>query len=312
MTGSDGWCAFAMFLSFSINLIKNEFMENYISSLKDKVFQDIQEAEKMECSMLHKSKLIVPQLESAFEGLKSFVRNYSFKDEDEEILFFKEMKPQLFSQLIYYNEVYNIELRMPAGSIESRKEYLELIQNQIKFFFDMNSEFYQYYRSGSTHLDRIYFLRRKPCIQLQVDSSYFERDCCFSTCYGLKMTQILANERLSSYLNIKLAKLQQEGMEIEPYLDFHSGLKWTEKKTALGEIIYGIDSFYGIDSLGSVCFGNVNINVLAKELGDLFDVDMGNIFQIYADIRKRKVDRTEYLNRMIEALRRRMDEDDNK
>ncbi|GHV18263.1 hypothetical protein FACS1894169_14730 [Bacteroidia bacterium] len=281
-------------------------MENYISSLKDKVFQNIQEAEKMECSMLHKSKLIVPQLESAFEELKSFVSNYSFKNEDEEILFFKEMKPQLFSQLIYYNEVYNIELRMPTGSVESRKEYLELIQNQIKFFFDMNSEFYQYYRSGSTHLDRIYFLRRKPCIQLHVDSSYFERDCCFSTCYGLKMTQILANERLSSYLNVKLAKLQQEGMEIEPYLDFHSGLKWTEKKTALGEIIYGIDS------LGSVCFGNVNINVLAKELGDLFDVDMSNIFQIYGDIRKRKIDRTEYLNRMIDALRRRMDEDDNK
>ncbi|GAB6008941.1 hypothetical protein FACS1894179_11310 [Bacteroidia bacterium] len=195
---------------------------------------------------------------------------------------------------------------MPAGSIESRKEYLELIQNQIKFFFDMNSEFYQYYRSGSTHLDQIYFLRRKPCIQLHVDSSYFERNCCFSTCYGLKMTQILANEKLSAYLNVKLAKLQQEGMEIEPYLDFHSGLKWTEKKTALGEIIYGIDS------LGSVCFGNVNINVLAKELGDLFDVDMSNIFQIYGDIRKRKIDRTEYLNRMIDALRRRMDEDDNK
>ena len=281
-------------------------MENYISSLKDKVFQYIQEVEKMRCIVLHKSKLIVPRLESAFEGLKSFVNNYSFKDEDEEIFFFKEIKPQLFSQLIYYNEVYNVELRMPAGSIESRKEYLELIQNQIKFFFDMNSEFYQYYRSGSTHLDQIYFLRRKPCIQLQVDSFYFERDCCFSTCYGLKMTQILANERLLSYLNVKLAKLQQESMETEPCPDFHSGLKWTEKKTALGEIIYGIDS------LGSICYGNVNINVLAKELGDLFDVDMGNIFQIYADIRKRKVDGTEYLNRMIDALRRRMDEDDNK
>ncbi len=281
-------------------------MENYIASLEGKVFQDIQEVEKMECSMLHKSKLVIPLLESAFEELKSFISDYSFKNDDEEILFFKERKPRLFSLLIYYNEVYNIEIKMPAGSIDNRKGYLELLQNQIKFFFDMNSDFYQYYRSGSTHLDHIYFLRRKPCIQLQVDSFYFERDCCFSTCYGLKMTQVLANERLSSYLNATYAKLQQESMEIEPYLDFHSGLKWTEKKTALGEIIYGIDS------LRSVCFGNVDIKVLAKELGDLFDVDMGNIFQIYGDIRKRKNDRIEYLNRMIEALRQRMDEDDNK
>lgn len=281
-------------------------MENYISSLGDKVFQSIQEVEKMECSMLDKSKLLIPQLESAFEELKSFVSNYSFKNEDEEILFFKETKPQLFSRLIYYNEVYNIELRMPAGSIESRKEYLEKIQNQIKFFFDMNPEFYQYYRSGSTHLDQVYFLRRKPCIQLQVDSMYFERDCCFSTCYSLKMTQILANERLLSYLNTKHVNLQQETLDAEPCLDFHSGLKWTEKKIALGEIIYGIDS------LRSVCFGNADIKLLAKALGDLFDVDMSNIFQIYGDIRKRKVDRTEYLNRMIDALKRRMDEDDNK
>jgi hypothetical protein len=57
---------------------------------------------------------------------------------------------------------------------------------------------------------------------------------------------------------------------------------------------------------------NIDIKVLAKELGNLFDVDMGNIFQIYGDIRKRKVDRTEYLNRMVKALSRRMDEDDNK
>lgn len=281
-------------------------MENYISSLKDKVSQSIQEVEKMECSMLDKSKLLIPQLESTFEELKSFINNYSFKNDDEEILFFKKTKPQLFSRLIYYNDVYNIELRMPAGSIENWKEYLEMIQNQIKFFFDMNSEFYQYYRSGSTHLDQIYFLRRKPCIQLQVDSSYFERDCCFSTCYGLKMTQILANEKLLSYLNTKYIKLQKETLEIEPSLDFHSGLKWTEKKVALGEIIYGIDT------LKSVCFGNTDIKLLAKELGGLFDVDMSNIFQIYGDIRKRKVDRTEYLNRMIDALKRRMDEDDNK
>ena len=280
-------------------------MENYISSLKDKVFQNIQEVEKMECSMLHKSKLIVPRLEGAFEELKSFVSNYSFKDNDEEIFFFKEIKPQLFSQLMYYNEVYSIEIRMPAGSIECRKGYLEQIQSQIKFYFDMNLDFYQYHRSGSTHLDHIYFLRRKPCIQLPFDSSYFERDCYFSTCYDFKMTKILTNEKLSAYLNIKLAKLIQEDAEIDSSQD-RSMLKWTEKKTALGEIIYGIDS------LESVCLGNIDIKVLAKELGNLFDVDMSSIFQIYGDIRKRKVDRTEYLNRMIKALSRRMDEDDNK
>jgi hypothetical protein len=281
-------------------------MENYISSLKNKVFQDIQKIERMECDMLQKSKLIIPRLENSFEELKSFISNYSFKDTAEEVHFFKEVKPRLFCQLVYYNKVYNIEMRMPAGSVEDIKVYLERIQNQIRDFCEMNLDFYGYYRSGNTHLDHLYFLRGKPEVQLQYDSYYFERDYNFSTCYDFKMTKILANEMITIYLNNKLAKITERNAKTEPAQDLHLEAKWTEKKIALGEIVYGIDT------LASVCFGNIDIKVLAEKFGDMFNVDMSNIFQIYSDIRKRKINRTEYLSRMIEALKRRMDEDDSK
>jgi hypothetical protein len=152
-------------------------MERFISKLEENILRHIRDVEKMECRQLQKSRLIIPQLEKDFEGLKSFIANYSFKDEREEIVFFKEVKPRLFSRLIYCYNVYNIEIMMPADSPGDKKEYLKRIQDGIRYFFDMN---------------------------------------------------------------------------------------------------------------------------------------MGNIFQIYGDIRKRKGDRTEYLNRMVNALSRRMDEDDNK
>lgn len=281
-------------------------MDKYVSSLESKVLQDIQKVEEMECSMLQKSKLIIPRLEEAFEGLKTFITTYSFKDNMEEIRFFKEVKPRLLSHLIFYSKVYTIEMKMPTGSVEDRKEYLERIQNRIKYFFDMNIDFYQYYRSGGTHLDNLYFLRGKPDVQLHFGSFYFERDCNFSTCYDFMMTKILANEKLTTYLSRKLAELSQGENCHEAVQNIHSNERWTDKKNALGEIIYGIDT------LASINYGYIDIKVLANLFGKMLNIDLSNIYQIYTELKGKKGDRTEYLNRMIKALNKRMDDEDSK
>ena len=280
-------------------------MEKYVSTLENTILHGILEIKRMECDTLQKSKLIIAQLEKGFEDMKPFITNYSFKNDAQEIHFFKEIKPRLFSQLIYYTQIYSIEMRMPTGSIEDKKMYLRRIQKRIRYFFDENLDFYGYYRSGHTHLDHIYFLRGKPDIQLQHESFYFERDANFSTCYDFKMAKILANEMLEAYLNARLLELAQEESNNESIHGIHSNEKWTDQKNALGEIIYGIDT------LASINNGNINIIVLAKMFGKMFNVDMSNIYQIYIELRGKK-DRTEYLNRMIKALIRRMDNDDNK
>ncbi len=281
-------------------------MEKYILSLRDKVLQQIQAVESMECPMLQKAKVIIPELENIFDGLKTFISNYTFKDQKEEIRFFREIKPQLFRHLVYYSKVFAIEMRMPAGGLEDRKIHLELALNRIRYFFDMNLDFYQYYRSGSSHLDHLYFVRGHPDIYLHFGSFYFERDSNFSTCYDFILTKILANEMLSNYLLTELTKLRLCENYSNEIQFIQSSEKWTDSKNALVELIYGIDT------LGSVSHGTANLKVLASLLGEIFNFDIKNIYQAYSDIRKRKGDRTEYLSRMIKALNKRMDEDDNK
>lgn len=280
-------------------------MDKYVSTLENTILHDILEIERMGCGTLQKSKLIIPLLEKGFEELKTFITGYSFRDNTEEIRFFKEVKPRLGCQLIYHSKVCNIEMKMPAGSIEDKKMYLVRIQNRIKFFFEENMDFYGYYRSGNTHLDHLYFLRGKPEIQLHIDSFYFERDSGFSTCCDFKLAKILAHEMLEVYLNTRLQELTQGTNKTESIGSFHSHEKWTDRKNALGEIIYGIDT------LASVNHGNIDIIVLAEIFGRMFNVDMSNIYQIYIDLKGKK-DRTEYLNCMIKALHKRMDDDDNK
>ncbi|MDL2213761.1 RteC domain-containing protein [Bacteroides sp. OttesenSCG-928-E20] len=49
--------------------------------------------------------------------------NYEFKNEEEEIYFFKDLKQLLVSQLIYYCQVYNIELNRPIGGMFVQRKY---------------------------------------------------------------------------------------------------------------------------------------------------------------------------------------------
>lgn len=47
------------------------------------------------------------------DNLRALIQKYSFKSREEEIHFFKEIKPQFLSKFIYYNAIYKIETKKP-------------------------------------------------------------------------------------------------------------------------------------------------------------------------------------------------------
>jgi hypothetical protein len=169
------------------------------------------------------------------------------------------------------------------------------VQNRIKYFFDMNLDFYQYYRSGSTHLDRVYFLRGKTDIQLLLDSFYLERDSKFSTCYDFKVTKILANEMLSVYINSKLSELEypQVQSNYEDSKPFPKvKITWTGKKSELTELIY---AWIEAESFNH---GNVNIKELVNYIETVFNIDLGDFYHVFLEMRERKGSRTIYLDKL--------------
>ncbi|MDR0682367.1 MAG: RteC domain-containing protein [Dysgonamonadaceae bacterium] len=281
-------------------------MEQFVHNLKERINTDIQNIELSENDICLKSSKIIQVLEVAFEELKIFIAGYTFKDQTEEILFFKEIKPGLFSQLVYHNKLYTIEMRTPTGSGNDKRIYWENMLGRIKYFFDMNFEFYHYYRSGSTHLDKFYFLRGKHDIQLILDSFYFERDTRFSTSHDFKVSKILANEMLTVYLNNKLLRLEQHSQYIAE--DSSAFLKakhtWTGSKTDLVEMIYGIHVRRCLNN------GQIELKELADYFGNFLNIDLKDIYRIYLNIRSRKDSRTLFLDSMTDALNHKMDEDD--
>ncbi|MPM84392.1 hypothetical protein SDC9_131463 [bioreactor metagenome] len=281
-------------------------MKAKIDSIIEELNNMIQVKELEFIDVLTNAPQIISSLELGFEKLKWLISNYEFKEQNEEIIFFKIQKPKLFSKLIYYQKIYHLELNRPVSSYQTQRFFLERELEHINIFWSSNVDFIQYYRSGKTSMDEFYFLRGKRDIELNLDSFYFERDPKFSTYFDFKVSKLLANDLLAAYINYELTKLKQQENEFEALSPVFSQEKWTDKKTALVEIIYSIHEEKSINA------GQIEIKALATILGKIFNVDLSDIYHIYLDIRSRKTNRTEYLSRLIKALNKRMDEADSK
>ena len=280
-------------------------MKQYIQDLLEKISTEIQVLNLEEDDIFKKSHKATSLLEKAFNELKVYISDYSFKDETEEIQFFKETKPQIFSKLIYYSTIYKIEMNRPTGSDIIQKAYTIKQLDRLKVFFDNNNDFYRYYRSGSTDLDRHYFLRGKQDIHLKRDSFYFERDPKFFTEFDSKVATILANDMLSIYLKAELLKFEQPSTNEFKTTNFPKvKVTWTDSKVALVELIYALYS------TGSFNNGTSDLKSLSFYFENVFNVELGDIYRTYLEIRGRKGNRMQYLDELRKKLTTRMDEAD--
>ena len=145
-----------------------------------------------------------------FEGLREFIHQYTFQDTNEEISFFKNTKPFILSKLIYFNDIYLLELRKPNGSKEVLKEYYKKKQTAITEFCNANLDFYQYYRSKATHLDKYYFLRGHENYKLCHNCGMFDKDPLFSTCCDHRVAKMLAYDMLEIYLQQRMQNIEKQ------------------------------------------------------------------------------------------------------
>lgn len=257
-------------------------------------------------SVSYKAMKAIKLLEDGFKELKKHISEYVFENEAEEIRFFKEVKPKLSSKFIYYRKVCNIEAMRPSGSNTALRGYLTSELDLLTCFFNRNIDFYKYFRSGSTILDRFYFLRGKHDIQLTTECFYFERDPKFSTLHDYTVATIMANELTCIYLNEELHKLEKQPENNNSDISPKIKLSWTDSKTSLVELIYAIQT------KGSFNYGNADIKELTNYFCNVFNTDLGEYYRTYLNIRSRKENRTTYLDSLKSNLNQRMVDDDSK
>lgn len=237
-------------------------------------------------------------------SLRVLLSKTKFKTDAEEIKFFKEIKPQFTSKLIYYNSLFKIEMKRPNGGNRIVKKYYNNELVKLKAFFDNELEFYKYYRSGSTYLDHKYFLRSKFDIKMSLDSYYFEADTNFSTSHDFKVAKILANDLIQLYLENQLVMIEnKDGLEKsqrKPNLK----MIWTSQKVALIELVYALHT-EGVFNNGAA-----DLKDIAEYFEHIFEIDLGQYRRTFLEIRTRKADRAKFLTTLNKGLLKRMEDTD--
>jgi hypothetical protein len=278
------------------------FSNEIISKINSEIEMSCIDSDISSDKALHMINFIRP----LFEELREFTHQYSFQDVNEEISFFKDIKPFVLSKLIYFNDIYLLELRKPNGSKEVLKEYYKKKQMAITEFCNANLDFYQYYRSKSTHLDKYYFLRGRENYKLCHGCGMFDKDPLFATCYDHKVAKILAYDMLEIYLEQRLQSIDKQVVLDKSRASLPDNpFRWTAPKVAAIELGYSI---YAASVLNN---GNADIKEIMTYIEASFKIDLGDYYRTYLAMRERKRDRTPFLNSLIHKLLRKMDEDDN-
>lgn len=270
-------------------------LKEFWEGLKKETQQTLRQIEAAEKDILKRAYSCALALADANSNLKTFIIHYQFENETEEIWFFKHAKPILVSQLIYYCQVYNIEMNRPVGGVAIQREYLNNELENLQDYIDRRPEFYSYYRLGATENDANYFTRDKFVLGHQyLEPTISEREPLYSTNCDYKLAKILANEQLEVMLKSQLDELERPAED-------KAQLPWMTKKTFLIELLYALDSFRA--------FGRIPLKRVVAVVQKLMGIDLGNVSSAFAEMRTRN-DPTPFLDALKDSLLQRMKRND--
>ena len=240
----------------------------------------------------------------AFLELKKYVLQNGFNSIEEEINFFRAVKPQVFSKLIFYNELFRIET---CKSLTSKKLLIKMFNNEIRKvheFFKRNREFYQYYTTNQTCLDEAYFTRSNGSVLIGSENFHYLTDPQFATPKDEIVSYIIAYEQLGRYLDDEMGILKNEQRFRQTFQPKKLNLEmsWTAPKVALVELIYALHCCCCINN------GRSQINEIIVFFELMFDVKLYKAYRAFVDIKDRKREKAKFLTDLKKALTNKLDD----
>ncbi|MBI1837750.1 MAG: RteC domain-containing protein [Flavobacteriia bacterium] len=242
---------------------------------------------------------IITIIESCLEKLKLFLLSNPFQRIQDEINYFKHLKPTIVSKLIFYKRLLFIEIERPFGSTENKIEHLENELKLLTNFCKENSSFIHYIRSGKTEMDERYFVRAHAKNFQMHDSFTCEVDYSISTGHDYKLSIFLAYELLESHIQEQIDALKNPNTISAKFESSTSlstcgspNLNWTGTQTELVELIYGLNIQKVINN------GNVKISDLAAFFEKSFNIKLNSATRTFSDIKRRKSERFKFLESM--------------
>lgn len=261
--------------------------------------------EKIEVSsdkILEQLELAIVYCKNTLEQMRELVFQEGFPDQESEIYFFKKLKPEVYSKLLYYLEVFDIQSKLP---IVDRQCHIQFYKKKRKKYFEFMKEHQaevQYLHCSYSHFDKNYFTRNCSEIPIPKRNEYYLTDEKFHTWHDHTFSAIIANQMLIEYVQKEIRKL--DGFKIGDQLPIKSKSKWTGNKIFLIELAYGIHHTEMVNG------GNSEIKDIVEGFEQMFNVELKEYSRSFLEIKRRKIGRTKFLDLMKSKLENKMDESD--
>ncbi len=241
----------------------------------------------------HKLEKSIELITLAKIKLGEEVRKNGFRSVEDEIHFFKHIKPKLLSLLICRSTCLIVE---SVRCTYTKKDIKILIKKRLNFIhchFTDFPEFVTYINSDSNKRDHFYFLRNSNSKPL-IFTGPFDSD--FSTGYDIIAAHVFAYKELIEYFEKSMSTNQNDQLL--------TNIQWTASKVALVELIYALHES------GSVTLGKNDLIELGRSLSKVFNTDIPDMYRMFSEIRGRKKDKCRFLMQLIDVLHAKMEQMD--
>jgi len=134
--------------------------------------------------------------------------SYEFASEDEEIDFFRNVKPLFTSEIEYYSLLYHAQLFQPTFVSKELVQFWDRESQRLDRFIETNPGFYHYMQGGDQSLDSIYFLRVKEERQEGAGGSISDLDRRSSTSHDHLLSILKALEKYTCYVSLQQERVK--------------------------------------------------------------------------------------------------------
>ncbi len=119
-------------------------VKTFSDQLRNRMNEQIEAVRKEEDDELKETAQIIQVIREILLELKQFIHQYEFKDQEEEICFFKEIKPSFTSIYFFHQWVFEVKLDTAFYEHERTVDYYNKRLKHIQAFHARNKEFYRY------------------------------------------------------------------------------------------------------------------------------------------------------------------------
>lgn len=234
-------------------------------------------------------------IKTALNNLKEIILVKKFSSLQEEIEFFKEIKPSLLAKfyltsfVIQYKNQQFISKDAVSKLVESNTEENQSFLTEYKTYILQLMEY-------NEDQEKEYFVRKQfsPPMNDVLQKVLLNPNFC--TFHSEILAVFKSQKLIQNFLNSEKEKNRNPFNQV-------FDLKWTQNKTSLIELMYGL--YYS----NAVNNGECSIKDLKNVFELMFNVDLGNVYRTYHELKNRDI-RTPFIDSLRIAVENKLDEDD--